>query len=127
MNDIRQLASETDFDFDKWAQLAKTDPEQFEKMREQLIGNLFEQAPEHLKQRLEQQQWQIDQIRRQAANPLAACIQISQKMWDSVYGDRGLLMALEEPQKLMHSTKKENAAKIINLKEFKHIHKNSSS
>lgn len=66
-------------------------------MRQYLIDNLLEQAPDHLRQRLEQQQWQIDQIRRQTANPLEACIQISQRMWHSVYGEQGLLIALQEP------------------------------
>jgi len=119
MKDTNQSTDDTDFDFDTWSRIAKTDPEQFEKMRQQLLNDLFEQAPDHLKQRLERQQWQIDQIRRQVANPLAACIQISQKMWDSVYGDKGLLMALEEPQKLMQSTKEENAAKVVSLRKFK--------
>lgn len=119
MNDFRQPENDWCFDFETWAEIAKTDPERFEEMRQQLINDLFDQAPDHIRQRLEKQQWQIDQIRRQAGNPLAACIQISQKMWNSVYGEKGLLTALEEPQKLMHATTQDNAEKIISLKKFK--------
>jgi len=119
MKDTQQSATEWQFDFDTWAEIAKTDPERFEEMRLELINDLFDQAPDHLKQRLEGQQWQIDQVRRQAGSPLAACIQISQKMWDSVYGEKGLLTALEEPQKLMHSTSKDNVEKVISLKKYK--------
>ena len=111
--------ADIEFDFDKWSRMAKTDPDEFEKMRQQLIDNLFEQAPDHIKQRLEGQQWQIDQIRRQANNPLAACIQISQKMWSSVYGEQVLLDELQEPKKLLQFKNKDDADKVVSLKEFK--------
>ncbi|MCW5618862.1 MAG: DUF3135 domain-containing protein [Nitrosomonas sp.] len=123
MKDAKQPPDHADFDFDKWSHIAKIDPEQFEKMRQYLIDNLLEQAPDHLRQRLEQQQWQIDQIRRQAANPLEACIQISQRMWHSVYGEQGLLMALQEPGKLLQSISNNNTGKIVSLGEFRTIKK----
>lgn len=60
---------EGDFDFDQWATIARQDPEQFERMRQQLINEVIAQSPEHLKQRMEGLQWQIDQIRKQSSSP----------------------------------------------------------
>ncbi len=57
---------EGDFDFDQWATIARQDPEQFERMRQQLINEVIAQSPEHLKQRMEGLQWQIDQIHTEA-------------------------------------------------------------
>ena len=72
------------FDFDLWSKMARQDPEKFEAMRQQLINDLLAQAPPHLKQRMVGLQWQVNQIRKQAGNPLTACLQISQKMWTNV-------------------------------------------
>lgn len=113
----------TEYDFDEWSHIAKTNPEQFELMRQQLINDLLAQVPDHLKQRIKRQQWQIDQIRKQANNPLAACIQISQKMWNSVYGENGLLTALEEPEKVLQSQIKDDPEKVIHLKKYKSTRK----
>ncbi|MCP5245148.1 MAG: DUF3135 domain-containing protein [Burkholderiales bacterium] len=113
----------TDFDFEKWSHIAKTDPEKFELMRQQLIDDLLAQVPDHLKQRITQQQWQIDQICKQAENPLAACKQISQKMWDSVYGENGLLTALQAPEKILLSRKNNNTENVIHLKKYKSTRK----
>ena len=88
---------DTDFDFDLWSQMAQQDPEKFEAMRQQLIHELIEQAPSHLKLRMEGLQWQVDQIRKQADNPMAACLQISKKMWNHVLGEKGLMTVLREP------------------------------
>ena len=119
MNNSRESSGQTDFDFDEWSQIAKTDPEKFEKMRRQLIESVFEQAPEHLRPQLERQQWQIDQVRNQSVTPLAACKKIFKKMWNSVHGDRGLLTALQSPQKLKQFTDGERNTEIINLQDFR--------
>ena len=111
--------SKTDFDFDEWSYIAKTDPEKFELMRQQLIDDVLAQVPDHLRQRIKQQQWQIDQICKQADSPLAACIQISQKMWDSVYGEKELLTALQTPEKILQSQRKDNADNVIDLKKYR--------
>ena len=106
----------SDIDFDRWARIAKEDPEQFESMRKQMIDEQIAKAPQHLRQRLEGLQWRIDQIRRQAENPMAACLIIYQEMWDSVLGKRGLLNALQEPEKLLRTLKKDCANNVIYLK-----------
>lgn len=81
-------------DFEEWAALARSDPDAFEARRRQVIEALIQSAPAHRQGRLRGLQWRIDQIRRTSKTPLAACLRISQLMWDSVYGRGGLLEAL---------------------------------
>jgi len=108
-----------DFDFDLWSQMAQQDPEKFEAMRQQLIDNLIEQAPLHLKQRMVGLQWQVDQMRQQAGNPMAACLQISQKMWVNVLGEKGLLKALQEPKKILCASNEEQTSKVLSYEKYK--------
>ncbi|MDE2388180.1 MAG: DUF3135 domain-containing protein [Betaproteobacteria bacterium] len=104
-----------DFDFDYWCKVAWEEPEKFEAMRQQMIDDLIAQAPSHLKPRMTGLQWQVDQIRKQASSPMAACVQISQKMWANVLGDNGLLKALQEPKALLNSMKNVPAAKVLSF------------
>lgn len=109
----------TDFDFDVWSQMAQQDPEKFEAMRQQLINDLIAQAPLHLKQRMTGLQWQVDQVRKQASDPMAACLQISQRMWDKVVREKGLLNAFQEPQKILSAIKNEPTSKILSFDRYK--------
>lgn len=104
-----------DFDFDYWSRIAQHEPERFEAMRQQMINDLIAQAPSHLKPRMTGLQWHLDQIRNQAANPMAACLQISQKMWANVLGENGLLKALKEPKELLNSLEKAPVAKVLSF------------
>ncbi|QOJ24787.1 MAG: DUF3135 domain-containing protein [Gammaproteobacteria bacterium] len=104
-----------DFDFDQWCRIAQSEPERFEAMRQQMINDLIARAPSHLKPRMTGLQWQVDQIRNQAANPMAACVQISQKMWANVLGENGLLKALQEPKELLNSLEKAPVAKVLSF------------
>lgn len=81
-------------DFEEWSALARSDPDAFEARRRQAIEALIQSAPAHRQERLRGLQWRIDQIRRTSKTPLAACLRISQLMWDSVYGRGGLLETL---------------------------------
>ncbi len=81
-------------EFEAWAELAENDPPAFEDLRQAAIEEAIQQAPLGSQQRLRGLQWRIDQERRRARTPLAACIRISQMMWESVTGDGGLLQAL---------------------------------
>ncbi len=108
-----------DFDFERWAQMARQDPDQFEVMRQQLIQDLIAQAPPHLKLRMEGLQWQVDQIRKQADNPMAACLQISQKMWNNVLGEKGLLTVLREPKAFLDNIREEPGGKILSFERNK--------
>ncbi len=82
------------FDFEKWSSLASTDPEAFEQHRKQVINNFIQDLPEEKQQRMRCLQWRVDSVRRLAKTPLAACIEISNMMWDSIKGKNGLLEAL---------------------------------
>lgn len=103
------------FDFDQWSRIAREEPEKFEAMRQDMINELIAQAPAHLKPRMTGLQWQVDQIRKQAGNPMAACLQISQKMWANVLGETGLLKALQEPKKILHTLEQAPAGKVLSF------------
>lgn len=85
----------SDFDFEDWASLAKTDPQAFEAKREEAISQLISGASPHMQTRLRGLQWRIDMERSRASNPLSSCMLIFNQMWHSVYGERGLLDALQ--------------------------------
>ncbi len=82
-------------DFDDWAELAQSDPAAFEARREQAIEALIGRMPEHKQQRMRCLQWKIDQVRDRAGSPMAACIKLSEMMWDSLTGPGGLKDALD--------------------------------
>ena len=88
-------------DFEHLRRLAERDPAGFEAQRKQLIDAAIVNAPAPCRDRLERLQWRVDQVRDRSATPLAACIRISQMMWDSVTGDRGLLSALRGNRKAL--------------------------
>lgn len=84
------------FDFETWSDLANTDPENFEAQRARAIEEVIDRAPPRLQGRLRRLQWKLDQIRRTAATPMAACIRMNHMMWDRVTGPGGLLETLVE-------------------------------
>ncbi len=72
-------------DFDQLVALAQDDPESFETVRRQCIESFIQSTSEKKRQRLTGLQWQIDQHRQLASNPMASCIAISNMMWDSLH------------------------------------------
>lgn len=83
-------------DFTEWAELATSDPEAFEEKREEAVESFIRSVPtESRRRRLRHLQWQIDGIRHRSQSPLGACIKITNMMWDSVYGEGGLLDTLK--------------------------------
>jgi hypothetical protein len=82
-------------EFDDWAQLAKSDPVAFEEKRSRVIEDLILSMPEHKRQRMRCLQWKVDQVRNQCKTPMAACIKLSEMMWDSLVGPGGLKDALD--------------------------------
>ena len=82
-------------DFDQFSKLAKSDPEAFEAKRAELIEQMIQRMPAHKQHRMRCLQWKIDQVRKQASNPMAACIKLSEMMWDSLVGPGGLREVLE--------------------------------
>lgn len=88
-------------DFDRLQELAHKDPETFEKVRQAAIEATILRASKRQQPRLRCLQWRIEQIRRRSPNPLSACISLSDLMWDSLLGDRGLLDTIASyPNKL---------------------------
>lgn len=80
--------------FDAWVQLARDDPLRFEELRRQVVEHAISRAPVHRQARLRGLQWRIDRARERAPNPMAACMSLSEMMWDSLTGKDGLLEAL---------------------------------
>jgi len=111
--------SEKNFDFDAWASLAQSDPEAFEAKRLHMIEQLIERAPEAMHQRLRAFQWRIDMERQRSANPLQACIRISNMMWDMIYAERGFLWSLQvmaDPNAMRIIGPEEPLAEVVMLK-----------
>ena len=70
-------------DFDYWLQLAQEDPEGFESLRSATLESHICRASDAQQNRLRCLQWRIDRIRDTAKTPMAACISISDMMWDT--------------------------------------------
>lgn len=81
-------------DFDQWSALAKTDPVEFELQRARFLEDTINAMPAHKQQRMRCLQWKIDQVRNQARTPMAACVKLSEMMWESLTGPGGLNEAL---------------------------------
>jgi hypothetical protein len=70
-------------DFDKWAELARSDPQAFEELRSQFLNNALNRISKAKRHKFECLQWRVDKIRQTTKTPLSACIKISQLMWTS--------------------------------------------
>ena len=81
-------------DFDEWSKLSQSDAEAFERRRREVIDSIIAESPEHMRERLRRLQWRVDAARRRYKHPLKSCVVIFNMMWDSVYGEHGLLDAL---------------------------------
>lgn len=95
-------------DFDRLRVLAARDPAAFEAKRREVIEAAIARAPGDRQQRLRGLQWRVEQVRRRAANPLAACIALSGMMWEAVSGQGGLLEVLTQakpPGNTLHNAR----------------------
>jgi len=70
-------------DFEQWARLARHDPETFEQLRHRLLAAHIARCSSSHQDRLRRLQWRIDRLREQASNPMSACVQISNLMWNT--------------------------------------------
>jgi len=102
--------------FDDWKALAKSDPDAFEVRRKQVIEQFISSVPPERQQRLRRLQWRIDMERRRCSNPVKSCLRLYTMMWDSVYGDNGLLEALQHGLSDTHLTKDKRSANILSFK-----------
>ena len=89
------LSTDLDFDFDQWVALAVADMAAFEARREAMIESIIASSPAYLQPRLRGLQFRVDMERRRSKTPLAACMRISEMMWDMVLGENGLKASLE--------------------------------
>ncbi len=78
-------------DFERWRELAVQDPERFELLRQLMIEAVIRSASQRCQQRLRGLQWKIDKVRERSPTPMAACISLSNMMWESFAGERGLV------------------------------------
>jgi hypothetical protein len=81
-------------DWEKWVELAREDPEKFERERSAAIEELIMSQPARHRHRSRQLQWKIDAVRKTSPNALCACIRIYDMLMDSVYGPKGLVEAI---------------------------------
>lgn len=65
------------------SQLACDDPQAFEALRNTLINDCIDGAPEKLQHHLRQIQFRVEGIRRLSRSPLGALVKIQAMMWDS--------------------------------------------
>lgn len=84
MQKLNQNKLESNFNFDEWLDLSKRDPVSFESRRLESIEEFINSVPEDKQHRLRCLQWKIDRVRAKMPTPLAACVAISDMMWDSL-------------------------------------------
>ncbi len=89
------MSSRSSFEFDRWKHLAETDPEAFEVARQQVLNDAIARAPRGQRTRLSRMQWRLDRERELSPNPISACVKMSRMMFDSLYGESGLVEALK--------------------------------
>ena len=95
--------------FEALLKMAKQDPEALESLRQEHVQYAIDCAPEADRQRLAGLQFQIDGMRRTAKNPMAACINISKMMHDSLHQ---LKTYIDEDETPMTAAPQE-AAKVL--------------
>ena len=106
-----------ELDFDEAMQLARTDPEIFERYRQYVIDTLIARAPERNQEHLRRLQWRIDQERERASNPVAACVKLYEMMWESFAGEYGLNNIIHNAHQTHHNTNApQSSAKVVSLK-----------
>jgi hypothetical protein len=81
-------------DWEKWVELAREDPEKFEKERAAAIEEVIMSQPAQCRHRSRQLQWKIDAVRQTSPNALCACIRIYNMLIDAAYGPHGLIEAI---------------------------------
>ncbi|MCU7850644.1 MAG: DUF3135 domain-containing protein [Candidatus Thiodiazotropha sp. (ex Monitilora ramsayi)] len=83
-------ATQQNLDFDYLTGLAKTNPSEFERLRQNAIDAYILTLPHDRQDRMRRLQWRIDQVRSRHS-PMGACVRLSGMMWDHLLGPQGLL------------------------------------
>ena len=115
---MTEPAPPTPHDFDAWALLASSDPETFEARRRDVIQSAIRRAPARQQRRLQQLQWQLDQIRACSPTPMAACLRMQRMLWQRIEGENGLLECLQRPDAVLRRRSRRGAttANVIPLR-----------
>jgi hypothetical protein len=87
-----------EFDFQKWAKLARENGAEFERQRRAAIEAVIAGAPPAHQQRLRGLQFRIDMERSRSATALGACVRINSLMWASFARLREELNSLADPR-----------------------------
>lgn len=82
--------------FEHMMELAREQPDELERIRQQVTRDVIASAPAHLRSRLEGLQFQIDMERKRSVNHVNTCLKISSMMHDSLDELREVLTNPEE-------------------------------
>ncbi len=103
---MNNLQARIHIDFEEWANLAKADPDSFERLRSNTLAQAISRAPSDRQQHLRCLQWRVDRVRERTTNPLAACIAISDMMWDTFQSLNASYRDLATPGPVVRPTAK---------------------
>ena len=106
----------TEMGFDDWCELASDDPDAFEAARSAVIEEFLSSIPKHSRERMRGLQWRIDTIRDRSNNPMAACINIYNMMWDKLAGENGMIDCINAFEKPFITLEKPPSAQIIDFR-----------
>lgn len=105
-------------DFDTMMELAKKDPEAFDRFKAEAVNATINEASESQQRRLRGLQWQVDMEVKKAKNPMEGCIRVSEMMHDKLWE---LRVALENQDgghfdEFFHDEELDQTADIIPLR-----------
>lgn len=72
-------------EFDTLVKMAQESPDELEALREEMVESVISSARQDFQRRLRGLQFQIDMTRAKSKTPLAACIRITELMYDSFH------------------------------------------
>lgn len=104
-------------DFDTLKDLAKNDPDSLERLRQEHVAAIINRAPPEIQQRLRGLQFQIDAQRKIHSSPMAACIKISQMMYESFTELRVMLNEVGSPKESKATELEPKLAEILEFRQ----------
>lgn len=102
--------------FDYWMELAKNNPDAFEKERTQAIDEIIDSAPEHMQQRLRGLQWRIDNEIKLTNSPMEACVRVNRLMMEMVFKKNGFLDALSGNHEQLEN--RFNQSQVVDFQQY---------
>lgn len=100
---MKETKNKTHFDFNYWLELAKKNPQAFEKERQQVVDKYINGIKDtEIQERMRCLQWKIDTERKLAKTPMDSAVRIYDMMWESLSKN---MEALQELSDLLVETK----------------------